>query len=134
MEAAVPVTIKDIDGGVTVATLLGRIDIAGAQDIDMPMNVLAGSKRKVVMDLSQVEFLASMGIRSIVLAAKSIMSKRGTCSLVAPAGNVRTVIEFCRHRHDHSDVRHPGRCGSGRVPWLTGRLAWPKPHRRSARG
>jgi anti-anti-sigma factor len=93
MEAAVPVTIKDIDGGVTVATLLGRIDIAGAQDIDMPMNVLAGSKRKVVMDLSQVEFLASMGIRSIVLAAKSIMSKRGTCSLVAPAGNVRTVIE-----------------------------------------
>jgi anti-sigma B factor antagonist len=93
MEAAVPVTMKDIDGGVTVATLLGRIDIAGAQDIDMPMNVLAGSKRKVVVDLSQVEFLASMGIRSIILAAKSIMSKRGTCSLVAPPGNVRTVIE-----------------------------------------
>jgi anti-anti-sigma factor len=93
MEAVVPVTMTDIEGGVTVATLLGRIDIAGAQDIDMPMNVLAGSKRKVVVDLSQVEFLASMGIRSIVLAAKSIMSKRGTCSLVAPAGNVRTVIE-----------------------------------------
>jgi anti-anti-sigma factor len=93
MEAAVPVTMQDIDGGVTVATLLGRIDIAGAQDIDMPMMVLAGSKRKVVVDLTQVEFLASMGIRSIVLAAKSILSKRGTCSLVAPPGNVRLVIE-----------------------------------------
>ena len=88
-----PVTMHDIDGGVTVATLRGRIDIAGAQEIDLPMNVLAGSKRRVVIDLSQVEFLASMGIRSIVLAAKSILSKRGTCGLVAPPGNVRLVIE-----------------------------------------
>ena len=93
MVANVPITLQELDGGVTVATLLGRIDVAGAQEIDMPMNVIAGSRRAVVVDLSQVEFLASMGIRSIVLAAKTITRKRGACTLVAPPGEVRMVIE-----------------------------------------
>jgi anti-anti-sigma factor len=45
-----------------------------------------------VVDLTSVEFLASMGIRSIVFAARAIMSKRGACTLVSPPGDVRTVL------------------------------------------
>lgn len=88
-----PMSLRELDGGVTVAVLSGRLDIAGAQEIDMPLNVVAGSKRTVVFDMSAVEFLASMGMRSIVFASKSVRSKRGVCTLVAPAGDVRTALE-----------------------------------------
>jgi anti-sigma B factor antagonist len=88
-----PIEINDLGGGVTVVRLSGRIDIAGAREIDMPMNIIAGSKRNVVLDLSAVDFLASLGIRSIVVAAKSIASKRGICVMFGPTPDVRSVLE-----------------------------------------
>jgi anti-anti-sigma factor len=87
-----PIAIEDLDGNVTKVILSGRIDVAGANEIDMPMNVIAGSKRAVVVDLSAVEFMASMGLRSIVLSAKSIMSKRGKMVLLSPQPMVEEVI------------------------------------------
>jgi anti-anti-sigma factor len=87
-----PIAIQDLDGNVTRVVLSGRIDVAGAHEIDMPMNVVAGSRRAVVIDLSAVDFMASMGLRSIVLGAKSIISKRGKVVLFAPQPAVEEVI------------------------------------------
>jgi anti-sigma B factor antagonist len=87
-----PIAIEDLDGTVTKVVLSGRIDIAGAHEIDMPMSIVAGTKRAVVIDLSKVEFLASMGLRSIVVCAKSIMNKRGKVILLAPQPQVEEVI------------------------------------------
>jgi anti-anti-sigma factor len=87
-----PVAIGDEVDGVTIVKLSGRIDVAGAREIDMPMNIVAGSRRRVVIDLSSVEFLASMGIRSIVIVAKSIASKRGACVMFGPNDDVRGVL------------------------------------------
>ncbi len=87
-----PIAIQDMDGGVTRVVLSGRIDVAGAHEIDMPMSVVAGSRRAVVIDLSAVEFMASMGLRSVVVCAKSIMSKRGKVVLLSPQPQVEEVI------------------------------------------
>jgi anti-anti-sigma factor len=87
-----PITIGDENNDVTIVQLFGRIDIAGAHEIDMPMNIVAGSRRRVVLDLSGVEFLASMGIRHIVIVAKSIASKRGACVMFGPNDDVRGVL------------------------------------------
>jgi anti-sigma B factor antagonist len=90
--ATMPIAIQDLEGNVTRVVLSGRIDVAGALEIDMPMNVVAGSRRAVVIDLSAVDFMASMGLRSIVLGAKSIISKRGKVVLFAPQPAVEEVI------------------------------------------
>ena len=87
-----PIMIGDEANGVTIVKLLGRIDIAGAREIDMPMNLVAGSRRRVILDLSGVEFLASMGIRHIVIAAKSIAGKRGAFVMFGPNDDVRGVL------------------------------------------
>ena len=87
-----PIAIQDLDGGITKVVLSGRIDIAGAQAIDLPMSVVAGSRRAVVIDLSAVEFMASMGLRGLVVSAKSIVSKRGRVVLLAPRPEVEDVI------------------------------------------
>jgi anti-anti-sigma factor len=87
-----PISIEQLDGAVTKVVLSGRIDIAGAREIDMPMNLVAGTRRAVVIDLSAVEFMASMGLRSIVVSAKAIASKRGKVVLLAPQPQVEEVL------------------------------------------
>jgi anti-anti-sigma factor len=78
------ITIEDIEGGVTKVMLSGRLDIAGVSAIDLPLSVVGGSRRAVVMDLSGVEFMASLGLRSIIVSSKAIISKRGKVVLLAP--------------------------------------------------
>ena len=87
-----PIVIKDLTDGVTKVVLSGRIDIAGASEIDLPMSVVGGSRRAVVLDLSGVEFMASLGLRSIVLSGKAIMSKGGKVVMLSPQPAVEDVI------------------------------------------
>jgi anti-sigma B factor antagonist len=42
-----PVEVVELGVGVTRVVLTGRIDIAGAQAIDMPMSLVGGSHRTV---------------------------------------------------------------------------------------
>lgn len=87
-----PIAIQELDGNVTKIVLSGRIDVAGAREIDLPMSVVAGSRRAVVIDLAAVEFMASMGLRSLVVCAKSIIGKRGRVVLLAPQPAVAEVL------------------------------------------
>jgi anti-anti-sigma factor len=87
-----PIFIEDLEGNVTKVVLSGRLDIAGAREIELPMAVVAGSRRAVVVDLSAVEFMASLGLRGIVISAKSIISKRGKIVLLMPRPAVEEVI------------------------------------------
>ena len=87
-----PISIQLLEGNVTKVILSGRIDIAGSREIEMPMAVVAGSRRAVVVDLSGVEFMASLGLRGIVVSAKSIISKRGKIVLLSPRPRVEEVI------------------------------------------
>jgi anti-anti-sigma factor len=87
-----PITILDLDANVTKVVISGRIDIAGARELEMPMAIVAGSRRAVVIDLSAVDFMASLGLRGIVVSAKSIFSKRGKIVLLFPQPQVEEVI------------------------------------------
>jgi len=87
-----PISIEDLDGGVTKVVLSGRIDIAGSFEIDLPMSVVGGSRRAVIVDLSEVEFMASLGLRSVVLCGKAVVSKGGRVVLLSPRPVVEEVI------------------------------------------
>jgi anti-anti-sigma factor len=84
--------IETLDGGVTKVNLVGKLDIAGAMDIDLHFNVVVGSQRQVIVDLSQVSFLASMGIRTLIMGAKGVKSKGGRMALLSPTPEVEQVL------------------------------------------
>jgi anti-anti-sigma factor len=86
------ITIEDIEGGITKVMLSGRLDIAGVAAIDLPLSVVGGSRRAVVMDLSGVEFMASLGLRSIIVSSKAIISKRGKVVLLSPQSVVEELL------------------------------------------
>jgi len=83
---------EDLPNGVTKVSLVGKLDIAGAHAIDLHFNVIAGSKRAVVVDVSQVSFMASMGLRTLVIGAKSVVSKKGRMVLLSPVADVEKVL------------------------------------------
>jgi anti-sigma B factor antagonist len=83
---------EQIAGTVTKASLNGRLDIAGAQAIDLHFNVLVGQKRAIVVDLSGVSFIASMGLRTLIMGAKTVASKGGRIVLLSPSADVEKVL------------------------------------------
>lgn len=86
-------TTESMDGDITRVLLDGRLDIEGAAAIDLRMNVLAGSARFLLIDLRNVSFLGSMGLRSIVVPAQAVRRRGGKVALFAPVPMVEEVIK-----------------------------------------
>jgi len=84
--------IEEADGGITNVVLRGRLDTAGAGAIDLKFNAVAGARRAIVVDLSAVDFLTSLGIRLLVIGAKAVKNKGGKLVLLSPTETVLAVI------------------------------------------
>ncbi len=52
-------SVDDLAGGITKVVLRGRFDTTGAVVVELPFNKLVTEKRKIIVDLSAVNFLAS---------------------------------------------------------------------------
>jgi anti-anti-sigma factor len=87
------ISTEELAGGVTRVELDGRMDIAGSAAVDMKMNLIAGSAKKLLIDLQKVSFLGSMGLRSIVFPARAVHSRGGKVVLFAPNEMVESVLK-----------------------------------------
>jgi anti-anti-sigma factor len=77
--------------------LHGRLDAAGAGQIDarfMAATAHAEDGRHVLVDLSGVSFLASLGIRLLVASARGLNRKGAQLVLFGAAGLVQDVIDL----------------------------------------
>ena len=59
------ISTEAMDGDITRVVLEGRLDIEGAAQVDMKMNIMAGTAKFMLLDLQGVTFLGSMGLRPI---------------------------------------------------------------------
>jgi anti-anti-sigma factor len=87
------IATEELPGGITKVILDGRLDIDGAAAVDLPMNVIAGSRKAVLIDLQLVSFLGSMGLRSLVLPARAIKSRGGKIVFFGPNEMVEKVLQ-----------------------------------------
>ena len=87
------ISTEELAGDVTKVALDGRMDIQGAAAVDLKMNIIAGSSKKLLIDLEKVSFLGSMGLRSIVLPARAVNSRGGKVVLYAPTEMVALVLK-----------------------------------------
>jgi anti-sigma B factor antagonist len=84
--------IEALADGITRAIPEGHWDVKGAAEIDLRLSAVTGSGRPIILDLAQVSYLSSMGIRSIVMGAKACRLRGGKLVLLAPADNVEQVL------------------------------------------
>ncbi len=74
--------------------LTGRLDAAGVDAVETRFNAAAiASGRHALVDLTEVEFVSSMGVRMLLTAAKAMKSRQRRFLLVVPGGPVRDMLE-----------------------------------------
>jgi anti-anti-sigma factor len=87
--------IVDTGSEVTRLKLTGRMDTMGAMEIETRFTAAAAANQKsAVVDVSEVPFLASMGIRLLVTVAKALARQGNKLILLAPQELVADVIEM----------------------------------------
>ena len=67
--------VETLAPNVAKVHLAGRMDVHGADKIDLHFNAIAGSHRSLIVDLAGVDFLSSIGIRVLVLGAKTLQRR-----------------------------------------------------------
>jgi anti-anti-sigma factor len=89
-------SVEELDGGITRIILDGRLDIEGAAQVDMKMNIVAGSCQFLLIDMQKVTFLGSMGLRSIFVPVQTVSRRGGKAVVFAPIPIVEEVFKTSR--------------------------------------
>jgi anti-sigma B factor antagonist len=77
------IAFEDLSDTLRRISLTGRLDIVGTGEIETKFTALAAATAKrIVIDLTSVTFLASIGIRALISAAKAQQQRGGRVVLV----------------------------------------------------
>jgi anti-sigma B factor antagonist len=83
----------DLEDGVRMIRLVGRLDLEGSEAIDLKLTSLVAVKKGfVILDLEGVEFMSSIGVSVIVRVARALTSREGKLVLLTPRPNVADVL------------------------------------------
>jgi anti-anti-sigma factor len=85
---------EQLGSSVYKINLSGRMDIQGVGTIETRFAAMTASPRKaIIVDMSGVPFMSSIGIRALIMNAKAVAGRGGKFVLLNPEPNVRSVLE-----------------------------------------
>jgi anti-sigma B factor antagonist len=80
---------------VLVASVEGRVDSSNSQDFERQLQGAIGEDVKsVVIDLGQLAYISSAGLRVVLLVAKTLGQRNVSISLCALSDPVQSVFEI----------------------------------------
>jgi anti-sigma B factor antagonist len=80
---------------VSVMTVKGRVDSATAPDLENALKQLVdGDKTQIILDLKDVEYMSSAGLRAMVSTLKAVKRINGDLRLCAPSARVAEVLRL----------------------------------------
>jgi len=98
------IEFEDLNDGLRRIKLSGRLDIAGTESISIKFTNLASAvARRVVVDLTAVSFLASIGIRELITNAKAQQQRGGRVVLFVGDNVLSRGQDTGGHRHRCAD-------------------------------
>lgn len=93
------IEINEVGENLRKVTLKGRLDTPGVLAIEprFVTGIVPGGKNAIV-DISQVDFIASMGIRMFIAVARNMKDRHAKLALYAPQPNVDELLESAAFR------------------------------------
>jgi anti-anti-sigma factor len=86
---------SELDSNTRLIRLSGDLDIHGVKDVEMEFVLLCtGDNVCVLVDLSRVNYISSIGIPLLVNSAKSLARQGGRMALLQPRKPVEEVLEL----------------------------------------
>lgn len=83
---------EEVAPGVTKVNLRGRLDAAGARSIEPTFSTLAHTQYDMIVDLSRVSFIASMGLRVLIAGCRALAAHGGRMGILRPDTSVEAVL------------------------------------------
>ena len=84
---------KEVFGVWILFSLKGRLDAKTAPDLDKEMLPEIAKRLDIVLDVSELEYISSMGIRSLVQAAKKTAEVNHRVAICGMRPEVKEVVE-----------------------------------------
>jgi anti-anti-sigma factor len=82
------ISYDDVGTDLRRIEISGRLDMPGTDSVAAKLTELAAApKRAVVVDLSSLKFLASIGISALIACAKEVQRRGGKMALVVNSGS-----------------------------------------------
>ena len=82
------------EGDDAVVTLSGELDISTSPDLQDALAELTDAKRKVTVDLSELEFIDSTGLAALLGAHKDLTEHGGVLELRHPSRMVVNLVQI----------------------------------------
>lgn len=88
------------EGPAAIVCVSGRIDTMSAPDFQQKLEaIVAQGEKNIVVDLGNLDYVSSAGLRSLLIGAKNVKAAGGKLCCCALKGMVKEVFEisgFCR--------------------------------------
>jgi anti-anti-sigma factor len=83
----------ELESGIRLIKLSGALDIHGVSDVEVDfVRLCAGDNVCVLVDLSKVNYISSIGIPLLINSAKSLARQGGKMALLHPQKAVENVL------------------------------------------
>ena len=83
-----------INGGVNEVKLVGRLDVKAARDAEAAFAEAAGEATNVLLDMTELDYIASAGLRALKRLRGEVRENGGTLTLRGVQDDVMEVFEM----------------------------------------
>lgn len=88
--------IKELkQGTVTILQAQGKLDSMSSPELDRRMtSLIEGGTRQITVDLSEIDYVSSAGLRVFLSAAKRLKQAQGKLALASPSSQVQQIFDI----------------------------------------
>lgn len=94
-EMVMKMQVSEMENGIRLLKLSGKLDSVGVYNVEVDfISQCSGDKRNILVDISKVTYISSIGIPMLVNAAKLVIRHGGKFALLSPQKSVMDVLEM----------------------------------------
>jgi anti-anti-sigma factor len=86
--------VEQVTSDIVKIDLEGRFDALGAGDVEAQISHISSENSGVIIDLSHVSFIASIGLRILLHATRAVQRHGGRLVLLNPVQGVKKVLDL----------------------------------------
>ena len=88
-------TVENLESGFRCIHISGRLDLKGAQEVEAEFSEKATeTKQPVLIDLSSLDYVASVGIRMFLITGKLLIEAGAKMVILNPSKMVEEVLKL----------------------------------------
>jgi len=82
-------------GGTVILGLKGRLETGTSKDLEERLlGLINQGEKQFIIDLAELEYISSSGLRVLILAAKRLKSDGGKIALSSMKGNIKQIFDI----------------------------------------